>query len=190
MRLLAALIAAAIAGGGLAACGTGTDSPARVPSEGASSSTGSIHRNDRDNDSDHNDDDEGTLGYGHLAGAADRQAIDALVRRYFTDAAAESGARACALLTPFVAERVVEVNGHTATLRGKTCAIVMTKLFRQHHRDLVGKSANLQVMRIGVQSDKSLVALDFPEIPEVRQIAMRRYNGRWTVLQLLDGIIE
>lgn len=180
MRALAALIAVALLATGFAACGESKDTSTRA---------GAPHK-DRDNDHDNNDDDQGTLGYGHVPGAPESQAIAALVKSYFADAAAESGAKACALLTPFLAESVVEVDGHSPGLRGSTCAAVMTKLFARHHRDLQAKQAALKVMRIGVQGSKSLVALDFPEIPEVREMVLRRYNGSWTVLQLLDGIIE
>jgi hypothetical protein len=194
MKLSVAFIVAAMLSPGLVACGgASSDTPAQTTSkDGSSAPSGSIpsHGKDRDNDNDNNDDDEGTLGYGHLADSADGQAIMSLVKRYFADAATESGAKACALLTPFVAETVVEVDGHTSALKGGTCAAVMTKLFKQHHQDLLGKRTSLKIMRIGVEGDKSLVALDFPEIPEVRQIVMRRYNNRWTVLQMLDGIIE
>jgi len=154
---------------------------------GGSSST---YKNDRDNDGDHNDDDFHVLDFGHVPGPAEREAITALVTNYYAAAAAGEGAKGCSLLVPFIAESVAESIGHSPKLRGKTCPVVMSKLFKYNHSELANKSASLKVMRVGVEGDKSLVALEFPTIPEVRQITVRRTGGTWRVLSVLDVILE
>jgi hypothetical protein len=181
---------------GVSACGSSGRDSSRDASKPASPTgvavtSGATHKNDRDNDGDNNDDDQHVLNFGQTASPADRQAIAALVTRYFAAAASENGKQACALLVPFIAESVVEKYGQTTPrLRGKTCAVVMSKLFKYSHRELVNKDATLQIMRVGVEGDRSLVVLNFPTIPEVRQITARRTGGSWRILYLLDGILE
>lgn len=156
----------------------------------AGTSDFSTHHNDRDNDGDHNNDDEGVLGYGHAANAADREQAAALLNRYIAASAAENGAVACRLLVPFIAESAAENLGHSRGLRGSTCPVVMTKLFERNHRLLVKKHASLHVMNVRVEGDKALVILNYSAIPEVRQIAVRRVGSGWRVLEFLDGILE
>jgi ketosteroid isomerase-like protein len=196
MYLLGLLTAAAL-GLGVAACGGASTNatsrgPTRATAIGASAPATSNPSavNDRDNDGDHNDDDEGVLNYGHAADAADRGASESLVRRYFAAAAAADGGRACSLLAPFVEQSVVEDEGRSPALRGNSCAAVMTKLFRRQRRLLAEKNATLRVIGVRVEEDKALAILEFPAIPEVRQLAERRVEGTWRVLDLLDGILE
>lgn len=169
------------------ACGSARDPAPHKPVIQLNYST---HNNDRDNDGDHNDDDGKVLYFGHPAAPADRRDSVALVTGYFSAAAAEDGARACTMLVPFIAESVPEDYGHTPGLEGHTCAAVLTKLFRVHHPELVMKQATLRIMTVRVEGDRALVVFDFPKIPEVRQITERRVNGRWRLLDLLDGILE
>lgn len=181
---------------GTAACsGSGGSTASHLHSgAGAGAASGAVnsstHKNDRDNDGDENDDDGRYLYYGHAADAADRRVSTALITRYFAAAAAENGARACALLVPLLTESVVEENGHSPALRGRTCAVVMSKLFKLHHRLLAEKSASLRVIAVRVEGYKGLVIFEFPEIPEVRLIAERRVHGTWRVMGLLDSILE
>lgn len=193
---------------GIVACG---DSSKRPGATTDVASNRSAQENDRDNDGDHNDDDGRVLFYGHAASAADRRGSVALVTSYFAAAAAADGAKACALLVPLLAESVVEEDGRSPALRGRTCAEVMSKLFRLHHRTLVEKRAALQVIAVRVEGNKGLAVLNFPGIREVRrlgegsevlvapdsrgthevrQLGERRVDGTWKVLDLLDGIIE
>lgn len=148
------------------------------------------HNNDRDNDRDHNHDDARALNYGHAADAAGRRVLATLVARYFAAAAAGDGGSACRLLVPLQAESVVEEDGRSPSLRGRTCAVVMSKLFKLHHRELAEKSAALRVIETRVKDDRGLAILYFSEIPEVREIGLRRVGGKWKVLDLLDGILE
>lgn len=147
-------------------------------------------KNDRDNDGDHNDDDEKVLYFGHRANMDDRRISVALVRRYFAAAASEDGAEACPLLAPFIAESVAERDGHAAPLRGKTCAGVMSKLFKLHHQLLTEKNATLKIMAIRVEGTRALAVLEFSTIPEVRQLTERRVGNTWKLITILDGILE
>lgn len=113
-----------------------------------------------------------------------------LVKRFYAAAAAERGAEACALLVPFIAESVVERYGHTQGVTGRTCAVVMTKIFKGRHSKLVPESATLRIPEVRVELPAALAILEFPDIPEVRQIRLRRVGDRWRVIALIDGAIE
>ena len=169
---------------GLVACGEGSKSS-------SANKSASAQTPDRDNDSDHNDDDNHILYYGHAPTAAEKGQIVALVTAYYAASAVEDGAKACKLLMPFVAESVVESIGHNAGLRGNSCSVVMSKLFKQHHALLSGESASLKLYTVRVNGGKALTVLSFSNLPEVRQLTERLdEKGEWRVLDLLDGILE
>ena len=159
-------------------------------SSGSHPASASAPARDRDNDADHNDDDAHVLYYGLPASAADKQALTTLIGHYYAAAAAANGAKACALLMPFIAESVAENYGHSPALRGKTCPVVMSKLFKQHQKVLVGENSTLKFVTVRVEGGKALAVLSFSTLPEVRQISARRDGSSWKILQLLDGIIE
>lgn len=150
----------------------------------------STHHNDRDNDGDHNNDDGKVLDYGHTADTTDRLASIALVKRYFAAAADTNGTAGCKMLVPLIAETIVEDDGHSSELRGTTCAVVLSKLFALHHRELKMKNATLKIIEVRAQGTKELIVLDFPTIPEVRQITARQIKSSWKLMDLLDGILE
>lgn len=182
-KLLLTLLAIAILGVSFAACGGPSTST-------GSATTSSVPKRDRDDDGDNNDDDAHVLYYGRTPTATERQVLTALVTGYYAAAAAEDGARACALLIPFVAESVVEQYGHTTALKGKTCAAVMSKLFKAHHKLISGESASLKFYTVRVRGVKALTVLSFANLPEIRQLAERRAGSAWKVLDLLDTIVE
>ncbi len=183
--LVASFASALLLGaGGCASSGGGT---------GKSSDTRASHSppaHDRDDDSDKNDDDSHVLDYGREAVGAEKQAIMAVVTGYYAAEAAPDGSKACALLVPFVAESVVEDYGHTAELRGNSCAKVMSKLFEQQHQLLSGENATLKLYAMRVLGDKALIVLSFAVLPEVRNVTERRIAGKWRMLDLEDGILE
>ena len=183
MRPLLCLLALLALCSCLAACGGSGGRP-------VDASAASGHERDRDNDGDHNDDDAQVLYYGHAADAAERQSSIALVRHYFVAAATENGKQACGLLVPLLAESVVEEDGKSPALRGRTCAVVVSKLFALDHRLLLEKNAALQVLEVRIKGNRGLVVLNFPEIPEARQFGEHRIDGGWRLTALLDGIIE
>jgi hypothetical protein len=185
IRLLAVSATTAVLCVAIPACGGARSS------DGASTVRGAVARgNDLDNDNDHGDDDTHVLNYGYAANAADERESTALVKRYYALAAARDGTRACPLLVPLLAETIAEQDSHSPGLRGSTCAVVLSKLFARDHRLLAEKDAHLKVLRVRVKGDKGLILLDFPEIPEARQILERRVNGTWRLREIYDGIIE
>ncbi len=190
VRTWPVVIALVALGLGLAGCGGSNANSASTASSGLSKvvpSNFTTHNNDRDNDGDHNNDDGKVLYYGHAADAADRQAGGALVTNYFAAAAGANGAAACALLVPFIAESVADEN---PTLAAKTCPAALARLFELHHRLLAEKHATLRVMAVRIEGNRGLVIMDFPTIPEVRQLTERRVGGAWKLMDLLDGILE
>jgi hypothetical protein len=187
MRYLLGLLAIVLLCLGLAACG---GSSKGTTGASATSASNTSTTRDRDDDNDHNDDDNHVLYYGHEPDAADKQALTALITSYYAASAANDGAKACAMLMPFIAESVAEDYGHAPNLRGKSCPVVMTKLFKLHHKVLAGESSTLKFVSLRVEGGKALSVLSFSTLPEVRQIAARRNGSSWRILQLLDGILE
>ncbi|MGH2912055.1 MAG: hypothetical protein ACRDJ3_06220 [Solirubrobacteraceae bacterium] len=188
MKPLVALLTAALLALGVAACGSSNG--ASSASSAAATAAGSS-KLDRDNDNDNNDDDNHVLYYGHEAAPTDRQAIIALLTHYYAAAATNDGAKACPLLMSYLAEAVVEEMGHIPKLRGKSCAVVMSKLFKPRHALLSGENASLKVLTVRVEGDRALTVLSFANLPEVRQMTERLDgNSGWKIVTLLDGILE
>jgi hypothetical protein len=185
MKSLPGLLAIVLLCVGPVACGSSSSGTA-----GGSHSSTSAPARDRDNDADRNDDDAHVLYYGLAAGAADKQTLTTLIKQYYAASAAADGAKACTLLMPFIAESVAENYGHAPALHGKTCAVVMSKLFKQHQKVLSGENATLKFVAVRVEGNKALAVMSFSTLPEVRQISARRDGATWKILQLLDGIIE
>lgn len=177
---------------GLTALACGSSKDATTTTGGSASVTAYFPHDklDRDNDTDHNDDDARYLNYGHAANPAELREALALVRHYYAAAVAENGSEACILLAPIIAETVVEKYGTSPAVTGNTCAIVMSKLFANRHAMLATENATLRIPEIRVQGKKGLAILEFPTIPEVRKLTLRRVNGAWRVQDLLDTILE
>jgi len=199
MRLLLATLAVVALGSILAACGSSSHGTASQHATNAVATgdtavtiKGDVpaHGNDRDNDGDNNDDDEKVLYYGHTANAADRRISIGLIKRYFAAAVAEDGAKGCSMLVPSIAESVAENSGHSPALRGKTCATVLSKIFKLEHRLLLQKNAMLRIIDVRVEGTRALAVIAFPRIPEVRQITERRVGHTWRLVDLTDGILE
>lgn len=151
--------------------------------------TATAHR-DRDNDEDHNDDDERALDFGHPASPVERRAITGLIVDYYAAAVKSDGARACTLLAPQLRETLVIQNGESKSLYGRSCAVVLSKLFTLHHRELTEKEAALKVVGVRVSGGRAIGVLNFPEIPETRQFGVRVAGGRWHAFSVMDGRIE
>jgi hypothetical protein len=142
------------------------------------------HKTDRDGDSDNND-----YAYGRPANAADKRAVRALVKRYYTAAAASDGTKACSLIYSIFAEEIPEVYGEPpgpSALRGSTCAAVMSKLFKQNHHQLVVDLAELKVTDVRVKRHHALALLSFKAMPP-RDIRVHRERRAWKIDELLDS---
>jgi hypothetical protein len=193
MRLLLTLLTAAVLSVCTTACGSAdavTDSISRVFSNATSSritrttpsSTSltaySVVDRDKDNDVQASCDDmnnNSVLSYDHAASVDDRQAVTAAIKRYYAAAAAEDDAKTCSILYWTVAEAVPEEYGRAPappSLRGKTCTVVMSKLFRQHHRQLAAEPATLEVTSVRIEGPRELAIFRLPTTPEPRKITL------------------
>jgi hypothetical protein len=170
---------AAIAGGAAARTASAT-TPAQ-----SHLSTDSDNDNDNPGHSRYDSDDRPVLYFGHAASAADGRAIAGLVKRYYAAGAASDGAAACSLIYSLVAESVAEEYGQSPPLRGRTCAVVMSKLFKQRHRELVADVAGLEVTRVRISGDHGLALLRFGPTRE-RRVLVRRERGACKMGVLLD----
>jgi hypothetical protein len=150
----------------------------------------------RDSDEDYDDargghydlDDNPTLYYGHLASPADASAITALVRRYYTLAAAGDGRAACPLIFSVLAESLPEQYAQpygTSSGYGSTCASVMSQVFKREHRLYAERATTLEVTSVRVDGELGLALLRFKGTPD-HHLRVRREGGRWTIRQLLD----
>jgi hypothetical protein len=157
----------------------------------------STGRLDRDGDSDnpsgsvYDSDDSNLVSYSHSAGAAETRVVSALVRRYLAVAAAMDGAKACSMILASVARMVPTVLGGVGEppySRGRTCAEVLSKIFRFYRRQLAVEARVLRVLRVGVRGNKGLAVLTakamlgFPD----RVIALQREDGAWKI----DGVLD
>lgn len=147
--------------------------------------TDSDEDNDNPGGSRYDADDSPVLRFGHAASAAQERAIASLVKRYYAAGAAGDGASACSLLYPLLAESVVEEYAQSPGLRGKTCAEVLSKLFKRRHRELAGDVAALKPTVVRVSGDHGLALVRFGATRE-RRLLLRRERGAWKMDVLLD----
>jgi cytoskeletal protein RodZ len=211
MRSSLALLAIALLGLSITACGGASSAPqtssdATTPgsrtstvssatstaSTSTSTSAGSTQRsteshlkdsNDGDDDPASDDDNE-ILDYGHAASAADKRAITAMVTSYYAAAAADDGIKACSLIYSLVAESIPEENNQTSGVQ--TCASVMSKLFMQHQGQMTTDNASLKVTRVRVEGSKGLALLDFGKTPEPHVLVHSEHSGAWKMESLLE----
>jgi hypothetical protein len=131
-------------------------------------------------------DDNSVRTYGHAAVRIDTQEIVAVVKLYYAAAAAGDGARACLMILPSFGKTILEDYGRApgpAYLRGaKTCAAVMTLLFRHVHRQV---AATFEVTGVRVEGISALAILGSRVLP-VRYLSLERQGGAWRIVGLLD----
>jgi hypothetical protein len=162
---------------------------ATAATSGAIVSNPTLHRRakpDNDGDGDNGNDDD---RWGSATSATDRRAVVSLVKHYYAVAAAGDGARGCALIYSLLAEEIPELYGEPPgppSLRGGTCAVVMSKVYRQKHRQLVAKIATIDVIGVRVKRLRGLALLRFKGSPE-RDIPVHREHHAWRIDALLDG---
>jgi hypothetical protein len=200
MRSLLTLPSIALLGLGVGACGNtgrgtgsapGSSSNVATRTAVAAKQTQSRLPTDSDNDNDnpgksrYDGDDGPVLHFGHAASAAEERAVAALVKRYYAAGAAGDGATACSLIDSLLAESVVEEYAQSPALRGKTCAEVLSKLFRRRHRELAGDIATLKPTVVRVSGDRGLALVRFGATRE-RRLLLRRERGAWKMDVLLD----
>jgi hypothetical protein len=208
VRWLFAVIAAALLGTGAGACGNivkATDSTvgaaphtaenADGPALGPSSTRPVQLKRDSDGDTDnpgssyYDKDDAEILAYGKAANTKDRLQITALVKRYYAVAAAGDGAAGCSLTYSLIDESTVEnyAQNHP-TLRGKTCAEVMSNQFEQDRAQLAAGSARLHVISVRVGENRGYALLGAGKRPE-RSLLVHRESGAWKTEALVDSAL-
>jgi hypothetical protein len=149
---------------------------------------------DKDNDSDnkgnsyYDSDDKVIRAFGRAADAAERRTIMALIKRDFAVAATEDGQTACSMIAANIAKGVPETLGRPPGppyLQGTTCAVIMSKVFKQNHQQLAIYAATLEVTGVRVDGSRGLVVLRFRTLPG-REIAIVRESGAWKLGVLID----
>lgn len=139
---------------------------------------------DSDSDSYFDNDDYNTVNYPYTARPAEIRAVTALVKRYLAAAVTDDGATACSLIYSLFAEAIPETLGlpptGTPALRGKTCAVVMSKLFKINHAQLAAESATLEVATVRVNDMRGFALLHFKGIP-AHSIGVHLERGTWKI---------
>lgn len=196
MRALLALLALALLGFSANACGSAsrpagsasTTAPGAAATTGhpetvTTTATGTVF----------DEDDSSVRFYGHEASAPQWQAITALVKSYYAAAAKDDGAKACRMIHSLIAEAIPEDYAEQPSLRGKTCAVVMSKLFKQLHRQHAPESATpresatLEVIGVRVEGGVALVLLRFAKMPEPHHTAVHLEGHTWKMWELFGN---
>lgn len=176
-----------------------SDAPDRrslVPTNPAGKSVSSrLHYQDVDGDREserivkvigdgHYDSDEtGIIYFGQNASNADRRAVISVVRRYHAAAAADNGAKACDVIYTLLTEAIPEDYGQPPgppSLRGKTCAVVLTKLFKQPHGRHIDVTVGRHVIGVRVKGNRGLALMSSGTRVE-SSLPVRRERGVWKV---------
>jgi hypothetical protein len=196
MRRLLSPLAIVLLSAGASACGVATavrsgGRPAAGPRNGG---YGRTMFRDRDGDRDnrletHYDNDD---YFGPQAGAADARAIAALTRRYLRLAAAGSGAGACSLIYWVSVESLQEAYASPSAqraLRGKSCAQIMTVLFRRERSQLRFKAAHMKVEKIMVNGPLAWIVMSFGQESD-SHFVLHREGGGWRMTTPQDAALR
>ena len=133
-------------------------------------------------------DDSGIRAFGHAANVTEQKAVVEMVERYYAAAAAADGAAACPMIVASLARAIPHDIGSPPGppyARGKTCAVVMSKVFRENHRQLAAEAATLKVSGVRVEHGLVRALLSFTSLPG-RWLSIAREGGAWKVHELLD----
>lgn len=128
--------------------------------------------------------------YGRPATVPEWRAAADFARAYFRAAAAEDGATACTLLTPMLQHDLGGSYEHPSDppyLHGKTCAEVLTKLFKHRHKLMTAETAGLEVTDVRVTPRTAFILLAFKGIRERRFMGVERYGNTWKLEALTDS---
>jgi hypothetical protein len=206
MKSPLALLAIVLLSVDLGACGgagKGTRSTPTAPSVAATGNTpakqpfsttsagGPKDLSDGDNDARDNDD-VGLVQYGNAASPTDKLAVTAFVERYFQAAAAADGATLCSLMVSGLAAALAKELSKLSRpsyMRGKTCAQIMSKLYRYRHPQFATEAARFELAGVRVNGNKAYALLAFMGITERRFIPLEREGGTWKMkpIELADS---
>lgn len=127
--------------------------------------------------------------YGQSADAADERAIATVAERYYAAAAKADGRTACSLDYWYYVEAIPEDYGEfpgPPAIRGKTCSVVLTKLFKLYHAELAAKASGLRVTGARVDRRKGVAVLRFRGVRAPSYISVHRERDTWKIDALLD----
>jgi hypothetical protein len=137
----------------------------------------------------HDEDDQPYLNLGKAASTRDRRVSAALVKRYYAAAFADDGARACAMMPPWLTKTAL--SKAVALSRGEyipryprsatTCAAVLSLLFRHLHRQL---PRAIRVTDVRVSGFAGRVFFGAKTM-RASQIILHREGGHWRIVQLI-----
>ncbi len=165
-RSVLACLATVTCGLGVIACGGSSGMTAKTTKASAARDPGN---------------DNNIPAYGHEASPQDTQAVILLVERYYVAAAAHDGAKACAMLYPTLEVSVPEDYGEApapAYQRGKTCPVVMTKLFRHLARHNPDQLTMPAVTGVRLYKEQGFAELRTKTMPK-GELFVKRWGQSW-----------
>jgi hypothetical protein len=128
---------------------------------------------------------EDRLHGGHEATGKTRREVTVLVERFYKAAVADDGAAACFLLTPAMVKSVPEDYGAapgTPYLKGKTCSVVMTKLFKHPYGVTVADLATTRVVGVHLNDNghRGFARLH-SSLMRTGEMVVERVDGKWRI---------
>lgn len=158
---------------------------------------GDVTTGDSDHDFDHDlpkqggyydSDDAPVRGFGSAATGTEKRALTLLAQRYFVAAARADGAAGCSLFTSNFIKAVPEDYGHGSAgpsylSAGRTCAAVLTLLFKHMHAEL---AAPIKVTAVRVKGDEALTLIGSHVMP-ANALMAHREAGSWRLVGLVGS---
>jgi hypothetical protein len=130
-------------------------------------------------------DDLDSLRVGHPASAADRKAVEAIVKRYYAVAVTGDGASACSLMDRAFAKSVPIDYGQFGAPYlhgGKTCAEIATREFK-HSRKLLASA--IYITAVHLEHPDRAYALFGSRTAPAGFIAVQREGRSWKIASLV-----
>jgi hypothetical protein len=189
MKPLLAPLAIALLSFNVTACGE-ADQPTRSTSKSASNTATTVSNAEGSHITTtatgivYDGDDGPIRFYGHEAGAADKQAITTLVRRYYAVAAKKNGTAGCALLASLTADTIPEDYEELTGPHARTCPAIMFKLFDQRHQELVRDNTTLEVISVRIEGNRALALLRFAKASEPNHVSVHREGPTWKIWEI------
>jgi hypothetical protein len=192
MRTIFALLAIFVLGSGMTACaGTSSDSsssPHAVPPGGYWKYDGDKDPDEHEKGPSHEDLGEmTTAAYG--ANTADKRAITAVLKSYFTAAVSGESTKGCSLLAANLATAVTEEQSQLTSGTTGTCATSLSRLLSQQHKRLVREEPTTMVVTgVHVRGNAGFATLGFRAAPESEMVLLREGNT-WKIDALFDSTL-
>jgi hypothetical protein len=118
--------------------------------------------------------------------AADTRAVGVVVKRFYATVAANDGARACKLLYAPLRNAMAEDYGTygPSYMHGKSCAEVMTKVFKHRKGTPTTNVTTIEVTGLRMKGKEAAALLHSPAMA-LGEITIIREGSKWTILTLL-----